>query len=35
VTTLGRLAPGTPVNLEVDMLARYAERLLGSAEVAK
>jgi riboflavin synthase len=35
VTTLGRIAPGTPVNLEVDMLARYAERLLGSAEVAK
>jgi riboflavin synthase len=35
VTTLGRLVPGTPVNLEVDMLARYAERLLGPAEVAK
>jgi riboflavin synthase len=35
VTTLGRLAPGTPVNLEVDLLARYAERLLGTAEVAK
>jgi riboflavin synthase len=28
VTTLGRLAPGARVNLEVDLLARYAERLL-------
>ena len=27
VTTLGRLAPGAKVNLEVDLLARYAERL--------
>ena len=27
VTTLGRLAPGDRVNLEVDMMARYAERL--------
>ncbi len=32
VTTLGRLAPGTPVNLEVDLLARYAERLLAYAK---
>jgi riboflavin synthase len=29
VTTLGRLAPGTRVNLEVDQMARYAERLLA------
>jgi len=28
VTTLGRLAPGDPVNLEVDQIARYLERLL-------
>lgn len=28
VTTLKRLAPGARVNLEVDLLARYAERLL-------
>ncbi len=31
VTTLGRLAPGAPVNLEVDMIARYVERLLHPA----
>lgn len=35
VTTLGRLRKGERVNLEVDMIARYAERLLASAEVAK
>jgi riboflavin synthase len=29
VTTLGRLAAGQPVNLEVDQVARYVERLLG------
>ena len=29
VTTLRNLAPGSRVNLEVDMLARYLERLLG------
>lgn len=28
-TTLGFLAAGAPVNLEVDMLARYVARLLG------
>jgi len=28
VTTLGRLAPGDSVNLEVDQIARYLERLL-------
>ena len=27
-TTLGALAPGAPVNLEVDVLAKYVERLL-------
>jgi len=29
VTTLRRLSPGSPVNLEVDMTARYLERLVG------
>jgi riboflavin synthase len=29
VTTLGGLKPGDPVNLEVDILAKYVERLLG------
>jgi len=28
-TTLGLVADGDPVNLEVDVLAKYAERLLG------
>ncbi|WP_334134556.1 riboflavin synthase [Tepidimonas sp.] len=28
-TTLGTLVPGAPVNLEVDMIARYVERLLA------
>lgn len=31
VTTLGALAPGVRVNLEVDIIARYAERLMGAA----
>jgi riboflavin synthase len=35
VTTLGRLERGARVNLEVDLLARYAERLLAFAEMAK
>lgn len=30
-TTLGTLQPGTRVNLEVDLIARYVERMLGSA----
>jgi riboflavin synthase len=30
VTTLGRLQPGDQVNLEVDILAKYVERLLPS-----
>ena len=28
-TTLGALGPGDPVNIEVDVLAKYVERLLG------
>jgi riboflavin synthase len=31
-TTLGRLAPGSRVNLEVDLIARYCERLLGVSD---
>lgn len=31
VTTLGRLAPGSRVNLEVDLVARYLERLAQGA----
>ncbi|MEJ2291992.1 MAG: riboflavin synthase [Deinococcales bacterium] len=31
VTTLGELGPGSAVNLEADVLARYAERLLAFA----
>jgi riboflavin synthase len=31
VTTLGRLKPGTKMNLEIDLLARYVERLSGQA----
>jgi len=30
-TTLGFKQPGDPVNLEVDMVAKYVERLLGAA----
>ena len=30
VTTLGRLVPGDPVNLEVDVIAKYVERLVTS-----
>ena len=30
-TTLGFKQPGDPVNLEVDMIAKYVERLLGAA----
>jgi riboflavin synthase len=29
VTTLKHLAPGTRVNLEVDLIARYVERMLS------
>ena len=32
-TTLGALEPGQPVNLEIDLIARYVERMLsGTAE---
>ncbi|MBO3085578.1 riboflavin synthase [Cellulomonas fengjieae] len=34
-TTLGTLAPGARVNLEVDVLAKYTERLLSSAGVLR
>ena len=34
VTTLGGLVPGDEVNLEVDVLAKYVERLLASRGVA-
>jgi riboflavin synthase len=30
-TTLGARAPGDPVNLEVDVIAKYVERLLGGS----
>jgi riboflavin synthase len=29
-TALNYLQPGTPVNLEIDLIARYVERMLGS-----
>jgi riboflavin synthase len=29
LTTLGRLQPGSQVNLEVDVIAKYVESLLG------
>lgn len=29
LTTLGRKQPGDPVNLEVDVIAKYVERLIG------
>jgi riboflavin synthase len=32
VTTLGRRHPGDRVNLEVDVMAKYAEKLLGGFE---
>lgn len=35
VTTLGSLAPGARVNLEVDVLAKYTERLLATSGVAR
>ena len=33
LTTLGLKQPGDPVNLEVDVIAKYVERLMGSREV--
>jgi len=35
VTTLGELAVGDQVNVEVDLIARYVERLLGDAGPAQ
>lgn len=35
VTTLSRLAPGVRVNLEVDPIARYVERMLGAVSRRK
>lgn len=34
LTTLGRCDIGTPVNLEVDVIAKYVERLLGARSEA-
>ncbi|MFF5362143.1 riboflavin synthase [Streptomyces scabiei] len=34
LTTLGRKQPGDPVNLEVDVIAKYVERLLGDRGTA-
>jgi len=34
-TTLGLRAPGEPVNLEVDVLAKYVERMLGDRLTAE
>jgi len=34
VTTLKRLQPGSSVNLEIDLIARYVERMLTAGEVA-
>jgi riboflavin synthase len=31
VTTLSRLQPGAKVNLEIDLVARYVERLLSES----
>ncbi|BBY29680.1 riboflavin synthase [Mycolicibacterium sediminis] len=33
LTTLGGAPVGTPVNLEVDVIAKYVERLLGAREI--
>jgi riboflavin synthase len=33
-TTLKRLAPGAKVNLEIDLIARYVERMLGDARAS-
>ncbi|CAN7260131.1 riboflavin synthase [Trinickia sp. LjRoot230] len=33
VTTLKHLAPGSKVNLEIDLIARYTERMLSSASL--
>jgi riboflavin synthase len=33
-TTLKHLRPGSPVNLEVDLIARYVERMLSATTLA-
>ena len=33
-TALGQLSPGVAVNLEVDLIARYVERMLSSQPAA-
>ncbi|WP_101047815.1 riboflavin synthase [Macromonas nakdongensis] len=33
-TALGRLQAGSPVNLEIDLIARYVERMLGAPATA-
>jgi riboflavin synthase len=35
LTTLGRKGPGDPVNLEVDVVAKYVERLVGADKDAR
>ncbi|URM92090.1 riboflavin synthase [Streptomyces sp. MRC013] len=35
LTTLGHKQPGDPVNLEVDVIAKYVERLLGAREATR
>jgi riboflavin synthase len=32
-TALGELAPGSPVNLEIDLIARYVERMLQDSSL--
>ncbi len=32
LTTLGRKGPGEPVNLEVDVVAKYVERMIGARQ---
>ncbi|HMQ03125.1 MAG TPA: riboflavin synthase [Pyrinomonadaceae bacterium] len=35
LTNLSSLAPGDPVNLEADVIAKYVERLMGVSETSK
>jgi riboflavin synthase len=35
VTTLGRKGPGSKVNIEVDVMAKYAEKLLSFANTSE
>jgi riboflavin synthase len=35
ITTLGKLQPGDPVNLETDVLAKYVEKQLASGYLAR